>query len=308
VSSDRFKRANAIRDGATTIRIDARGALDDEIVRAHRESLRPVVLVMSGQQMGLRRKVDQSLAIGRDPASGLPLVDRDVSWNHALIEDRGDAWAIVDLNSRHGTFVNDERVRDMVLRPHDSIVVGQTILHYEIHDAVEQAYDERVQRLLDIDELSGLFVRRRFDVDLLLQLDAARLGLRPLGILAMDLDGVKALNDAHGHRFGEHLIGEVGRVIGSVIGDRGFASRYGGDEFVAALPGHDLSRTLEVGEQLRAVVATSVFAFEGVPLQAGISIGAAVFPANGDDAGALLSHADGALYRAKRAGRNRVSR
>ena len=308
MSNDRDKRPRVIQEGATTMRIDARRALEDEMVRAQRDSLRPVVVVMSGAQMGLRRRVDGSILVGRDPDSAIPLVDRDVSWQHARIEDRGDGWAIVDLESTNGTYVNDQRVSDHVLARNDHITVGETILRFELHDAVEQAYDERIQHLLDIDDLSGLFVRRRFDVDLMLQVEAARLSQRSFGVLVMDLDGVKVINDAHGHRFGEFLIGQAGRVIGSVIGGRGFASRFGGDEFAAGLPGHDAHRTVAVGEEIRAVMATRIFELEGVQLQAGISIGASAFPEDGTTAPSLMAHADAALYRAKRAGRNRVSR
>lgn len=308
MSDGRDKRARPVQEGATTMRIDARRAVDEELLRAQRDSLRPVVVVMSGPQMGLRRRVDKSIVIGRDPASSVPLVDRDVSWQHARIEDRGDGWAIVDLESTNGTYVNEDRVSDRMLERNDRITVGETIVRFELHDAIEQAYDERIQRMLDIDDLSGLFVRRRFDVDLTLQVEAARLSQRPLGVLVMDLDGVKAINDAHGHRFGEFMIGQAGKVIGIVIGQRGFASRFGGDEFAAGLPGHDAERAAAVAEEIRAAVSGQVFELEGVRVQTGISIGVAGFPGDGTSAPSIMAHADAALYRAKRAGRNRVSR
>jgi diguanylate cyclase len=88
---------------------------------------------------------------------------------------------------------------------------------------------------------------------------------------------------------------------------RGFASRFGGDEYIAALPGSALDAASAVGEEIRLAIGAFPFEREGVPLRPGISVGAAAFPESADDAEGLLQRADEALYRAKRAGKNRVS-
>jgi diguanylate cyclase len=103
------------------------------------------------------------------------------------------------------------------------------------------------------------------------------------------------------------VIGESGRVIGKVIEGRGFASRFGGDEYIAALPGVALEGAARIGEEIRAAIGAFPYEREGVPLRPGISIGAAAFPESADDAEGLLQRADEALYRAKRAGKDRVS-
>jgi two-component system, cell cycle response regulator len=125
--------------------------------------------------------------------------------------------------------------------------------------------------------------------------------------LMMDLDGIKPINDTHGHLFGAYVIGESGRVIGRVLDKRGFASRFGGDEYIAALPGDTLEASRAIGEEIRAAIGAFPFEREGVPLRPGISVGVAAFPENASDAEGLLKCADEALYRAKRAGKNRVS-
>jgi diguanylate cyclase (GGDEF)-like protein len=123
----------------------------------------------------------------------------------------------------------------------------------------------------------------------------------------MDLDGIKKINDSHGHLFGAYVIGESGHIIGRVLEGRGFASRFGGDEYVAALPGFDLPGARGVGEEILRAIGAHEFEREGVPLRPGISIGAAAFPESAADAQALFQRADEALYRAKRAGKNQVS-
>jgi diguanylate cyclase (GGDEF)-like protein len=275
--------------------------------QADRAPHRPVLVVISGQEVGTRCPVDGSLVIGRDPDVELVLADALVSSRHAMLEDRGDSWTIVDLGSTNGTTVNGEKGGEFALKHGDKIVFGATVVRFEMQDRLERAYDEHLEKLINVDELSGLLVRRKFDLDLKVALDAARAAHKTLGLLMMDLDGIKSINDTHGHLFGAYVIGESGRVIGRVLDKRGFASRFGGDEYIAAIPGHALAESRSVGEEIRAAIGAFPFEREGVPLRPGISIGVAAFPENADDAAALLQHADEALYRAKRAGKNRVS-
>jgi two-component system cell cycle response regulator len=165
------------------------------------------------------------------------LPDAGVSWRHARIEDRGDAWVLVDLGSTNGTQVNGEkRRRGDALAHGDKVVLGRTVLRFELQDRLDQAYDEQLQRLLHIDDLSGLYVRRRFDRELARSLveRPPRQGGSSVALLVMDMDGIKAINDRHGHLFGAYTIGETGRLIGRVLGERGIGSRFGGDEFCAA--------------------------------------------------------------------------
>jgi len=281
--------------------------LSQAVVQAVKAPHRPVLVVISGNEMGVRKRVDQSLLVGRDPECDLVLTDALVSSRHALLEDRGDSWTLIDLGSTNGTSVNGEKGKEFVLERNDKLAFGHTVARFEMQDSLEQAYDELVEKLLNVDDLSGLLVRRKFDADLNVALEAARTRQAPLGLLMMDLDGIKKINDTHGHLFGAYVIGESGRVIGRVLEGRGFASRFGGDEYIAALPGVDLSGACAVGEEIRRAIGEHKFERESVSLHPGISIGVGAFPENAIDMNSLFQHADEALYRAKRAGKNQVS-
>ncbi len=287
--------------------------LDDEdgsnrlaIVHQVKAKVAPVLVVASGERMGTRCVLDRTVTLGRDPACELTLPDASVSWQHVRIEDRGDGFAVVDLGSTNGTLVEGVRVRDHVLVAGERITIGEVVVRFELHDALDRELDAMVQRLLDVDELSGLWVRRKFDAELADGLDVARTHGASLALLVMDLDGVKAINDEHGHLFGAHVIGESGRVIGRIVGARGFACRFGGDEYIAALPGLDVTAAAVVGEEIRAAIAAHRFEREAIVLHPGISIGVAAFPASAADATTLFQRADEALYRAKQGGKNRV--
>lgn len=290
--------------------LKADSAVSSEVLRRVKAPHRPVLVVVSGleQDVGRRVTLDRTVIVGRDPSAGLCLGDARVSWHHARIEDRGDGWALVDMGSTNGVLVNGEPVKDGVLRGNDSLVFGSTVVRFELQDGVTQAYNQVVERLLNIDDLSGLFVRRKFDAELGAALEAARHAQKPVALLVMDLDGVKGINDTHGHLFGAYVIGEAGKLIGEVIAGRGFGCRFGGDEYLAAFIGLDAAGAADVGEEIRGAIAAHAFEKDSIPLRPGISIGVAAFPEDASDASTLFQRADAALYRAKQAGKNRVCR
>lgn len=293
----------------STLRLDDATPYQQEIARSVRAQYRPALLVMSGARKGDKILVEESNAvIGRDPEAEVCIEDAGVSWEHARIEDQGGSWSLIDMGSTNGTVINGIRVDEQPLTHGDKLVFGTTMVRFEVQDAADQAFDEFVTRLLNVDDLTGLYLRRRFDTELQQLLARARASKHPLGMLVMDLDGIKAINDANGHEFGAFTISCAGKVIGEVVGQRGIACRWGGDEFLAALPGHDLERSLVVGEEIRAAIAAHHFEHDEVTLHPGISVGASAFPGQAVDAEGLFRTADEAMYRAKRAGKDRVSR
>jgi diguanylate cyclase (GGDEF)-like protein len=291
-----------------TVRLEDATPYQLEIARNVRAQFRPAIVVMNGDRMGDKILVSNTNAVvGRAPHAEIRLLDVGISWEHARIEDQGGSWAVIDMGSTNGTLVNGERIHEKPISHGDKIVFGKTMVRFEVQDAADQAYDEYVARLISVDDLTGLYLRRRFDSELEMLLSTAGRENRSVGMLVMDLDGIKAINDANGHAFGAFTISEAGKVIGRVVAKRGIACRWGGDEFLAALDGHDLESTLAVGEEIRTAIAQHPFVHQDIVLTPGISIGASSFPKQADDADALFRSADEAMYRAKRAGKNRVS-
>ncbi len=274
-----------------------------------RKHARPTILVVAGPDVGMRLRLDRSIDVGRDPQASLPLRDESVSWRHVRIEDRGAGeWAVVDLSSTNGTLLNSESVKDSPIRPGDRVVIGKTILEFQEQDAIREGFNAEVERLLSEDELSGLWVKRRFDAQLATTVAAVDIGsVAMVSVIVMDLDGVKGINDTHGHDMGAFVIGTSGHVIGRVIGNRGFATRFGGDEFAAALPGATKEVAIQVAEDIREAIRLNVYQRNGVTVHPGISLGVATMPGDATDAEGLFRAADQAMYRAKRGGKNRVA-
>jgi two-component system cell cycle response regulator len=268
---------------------------------------KPFLVVVSGDEVGFRQRIGDGTEIGRDPACALVIRDASSSWRHVRLELRGaDVW-VVDLGSTNGTMLNGTRIDRARMLPGDKLFVGSTVLRLDMLDAIDCEFQEGLERLLDIDELTGLWAKRRFDAEGDALVRAAIVSGDPIAVMMMDLDGIKGINDANGHAFGAHVIAESGALIGRVIGERGIATRWGGDEFSAVLPGHDLAAAQQVGEEILAAVRAHVYEHEGRRLHPGISIGVVADAREGDDLEVLQRWADEALYQAKRAGRGRVS-
>lgn len=273
----------------------------------------PVLVVLRGAQVGRRYLLNEnSLVLGRRPDRADLVVpgDAQISSVHCRVE-RGpqpDTWQVVDLSSTNGTLIDGERITTMPLRDGDRIHIGETVMKFCFHDELEEEFHKAVDHLMNVDDLTGLPVQRVFQTrfyDALLLCARQR---RPMAVFMMDMDGLKKINDTHGHLLGAHTIATVGKRLGQIIhAAKGIVSRFGGDEFSAFVPDADRARCLELGETMRAAVADEAIAKGTVMAQPTISIGVAVFPEDGQLAEQLTRQADEALYRAKAAGRNRVS-
>jgi two-component system, cell cycle response regulator len=271
----------------------------------------PGLVVVAGADIGKRHALPAAgLVIGRDPqVAGLVLVDPAVSARHCSVEPDGESgFRVLDLGSRNGTFVNGEKVAERSLVEGDKIFVGETVLRFSLHDAIEERFHDRVDTLMNVDALTGLLVKRAFDLELARAFEATQRTGSSLCLLMMDLDGLKSINDVRGHQMGSLCIGEVGKIILQEIAPVGRACRYGGDEFIAFVDSRGIADTEAVAERIRARVEGYEFVRDGVRVSTTISIGVAEWHAGLPTPDHLLQVADEALYRAKRAGRNQVSR
>jgi diguanylate cyclase (GGDEF)-like protein len=289
-----------------TIRIDDGTDARAQVARGLKDDLAPLLVVIEGPDVGVRVRLTHSITIGRGAGADLVLADDRVSTQHARIEDRGDTWAVVDLGSTNGTRLDGATVTDAILHHQGKLELGVTTLRFEFQDAKDQAYGELVERLISTDDLTGLYVRRRFDRELAALFAA---GEMPIALLVMDLDGIKHLNDTHGHLYGAHVISEAGHRIGEVLAGvpDAFGARFGGDEYTVAAPRLSRDRARALAERIRAAVADRPYSKDGLELRVGVSVGLAVAPDDAADAEALFRVADAAMYAAKRAGKNRVA-
>ncbi len=165
---------------------------------------------------------------------------------------------------------------------------------------------EKQHQLAVLDGLTGLYNRRAFNG--LLASAVANEDRREgrLGLVMLDLDHFKKLNDSHGHQAGDAALRSLARLLDQHLRKGDYAARYGGEEFVVILPGSDEEHAVQAAERLRLALQKSRFLHDGARIPLTASFGVAVWPGDGREPEALLASADRGLYAAKQTGRNRV--
>lgn len=178
-----------------------------------------------------------------------------------------------------------------------------TMLSSDIRHAMMQ-----IKSLADTDELTGVFNMRAFTkVSERLFRQSARYS-RPVSVLMIDSDGLKDINDSHGHDAGNRMLKQTVHCIQDQMRDTDVLARYGGDEFVLLLPETDCSGAMEVADRIRKQIAATPLPTREKKVAFSVSIGIACCPEHGNSLEALMERADQAMYTSKNEGKNRVSR
>lgn len=172
---------------------------------------------------------------------------------------------------------------------------------------LQQSLDEAVAETMK-DTLTGIGNRRSFDLALDDAIATAGVSGRPMTLVLCDLDHFKKVNDEFGHAMGDQVLKLAAQALSSTVRGSDIVCRYGGEEFAIILPNTELKEALAVSERIRAQLLSKTLAVRGTTKTVGTisaSFGVAQL-GDGDDCKRLIDRTDGALYRAKSLGRNRV--
>lgn len=276
---------------------------------------------------------------------GISLYDRNlrlVGWNEryrelfdlpeTLIRKGAKFEDIIRYNAERGEYpgeMSENAVRDRVrrareaarhrydhVRPNGTVIEvrgspmqdGGFIASYT--DVTERRrLEDELRRLATTDPLTGAHNRRFFLERTQHEAARCRRYDHDLCLLMLDVDDFKAVNDTHGHAAGDHVLRMIAKVCKAQLRETDVFGRFGGEEFIAALPETPLQVAVDAADRLRRVLAETP-----VPLPEGeageifitVSIGVAAFVAADDNVQRTINRADEALYAAKAAGRNRV--
>ena len=175
----------------------------------------------------------------------------------------------------------------------------------ELRDVTERRIaSETIRRLADFDALTGLPNRAHFDRQLKIALMEAQDAGRGVGVLLVDLDRFKLVNDTLGFPKGDHLLSEVGARLAASLPPRYTVARFGGDEFLVLVPRLERPAAIAHAATQISEALEAPFEYDGQLLRLTGSVGGAVFPDHGDDGDTLIKSAGEAMYQAKHHGGN----
>jgi diguanylate cyclase (GGDEF)-like protein/PAS domain S-box-containing protein len=278
-------------------------------------SCNPAFLRMTGY--------DRAEVLGRNywaVSAGLPIPDslretweavvRDGRWEGELVNRRKDGSLYDVLVS-----INAVRNGDGELQHYVGVARDITELKRaqsaerdaEVKLRLEAVEKQLLQDQAVRDSLTGLFNRRFFDETLPREIARAQRSDAPLAVIMVDIDHFKQVNDTHGHRAGDEVIRTVGRILRRDTRADDVICRYGGEEFLIAMPGMELEGAKARAEKWCREAAAQHTLDGTAEIRITLSAGVAAFPLHGADADALVRSADLALYTSKRQGRNRVT-
>jgi diguanylate cyclase (GGDEF)-like protein len=169
---------------------------------------------------------------------------------------------------------------------------------------------ETVERQAVTDELTGLSNRRRFQETMGAEVERSKRFGQALGLVMLDIDDFKSVNDTYGHQQGDIVLREVAKILRASSREIDEPARYGGEELAVVLPGTDLEGAFNLAERVREGIEALRLPIVGdedaEPLRITASFGAAALPGSAEDVRGLVAAADEALYQAKRSGKNRT--
>ena len=206
------------------------------------------------------------------------LIQADPSWPERLRRNKMDQWVVLPLHS--DKFPALTRLKEHI---------------------------ERLTFLQGQDPLTGLVNRRGFDSTMTMEVERSTRFKTPLTLCIMDLDNFKAVNDTYGHPCGDEVLQAVASILLSEMRMIDTAARIGGEEFALLLPGTGLARAQKLLQRIQSVIKATVINCGPDKLAVTMSMGVASYRGKlPPDPEKLLVEADKALYRAKRAGKNRI--
>jgi diguanylate cyclase (GGDEF)-like protein/PAS domain S-box-containing protein len=218
-----------------------------------------------------------------------------IAWSNGAIFDAHGK--LIEVCSVGNDVTEQRQAQHALAEAHNQL----QLQYHEIHILQEKLRDQATR-----DPLTNLFNRRYLEETLLREMTRCEREQIPLAIVMIDIDHFKKTNDAFGHEAGDQILRAIAILLQNQTRNEDVVCRYGGEEFIAVLPGASLDQAHKRAEFWRSEFSKLSFEFKGISHHATFSCGVSAYNQHSSDADTLLKLADDALYLAKANGRDQV--
>lgn len=273
------------------------------------EEAMPYLVMYTERNMGKRLDLSESkVTVGRSPEADITVDDKRVSKVHCTLQYQKGCIMVEDNNSTNGTFLNGQRIDKASVTTGALLQVGGTVMKIEFKNRTEVDYEDELLRKATTDALTGIANRHYFMNRSREELLFVKRANTLVGMVMMDIDHFKKVNDTYGHQAGDYVLSQFASLVDKRIRGEDIFGRYGGEEFAILMRGDMEPPGAKIFcERIRKTIEEFEFSFNGTLIPVTVSIGLCL--KNGGDVQTLdelIHDADKALYKAKQSGRNRV--
>ncbi|MDY6844387.1 MAG: GGDEF domain-containing protein [Thermodesulfobacteriota bacterium] len=279
----------------------------EPVVKAHR--MLPYLIVFTGNEGWKRFRIgERKMKVGRSSHADIRIDDERISGIHCTIDYRDGNMTIEDQNSTNGTYVDGKKIKKKAITIKSKLQIGQCVMKIEYKDESEILFEDELFRKATTDAMTGISNRDYFMKRAKEEIIFAQRTEMPIGIVMVDIDFFKQVNDTFGHLAGDYVINQLSIIVNDEKRTEDLFGRYGGEEFILLLRGK-LNRdgAISFCERIRNTIETYTFQFDNKKIPVTVSLGLCLrIGKDIESLDDLVYRADMALYQAKQNGRNRV--
>jgi two-component system cell cycle response regulator len=290
----------------------------DKTIIVDRESLRqpdqrhPYLVIYIGHDTGHRHKLHRgTMTIGRSSQADITIEDDRISRIHCIIEWMGNTIRIDDQGSTNGIYVDSQAVNHAILSNGVPIQLGHSIMKIEYKTEAEIQAEENLLYKASFDSLTGIFNRHHFIKLAFMEIAYASRHKLPVGVIMIDIDDFKQVNDQYGHLVGDTVLSQFSNIVIENKRTEDLFARYGGEEFII-MPRGEVNKKLinNQCERIRKAIEAFDFCFDETRVRITASFGFYLIRVESVDIEKVLQNlirqADEGLYLAKNQGKNRT--
>ena len=293
----------------TVTDMDGKTIVEDISKRILNPERRPYLVAFTGRQ-GLQRFIidEGRTTVGRSSKADIVLKDNRISGVHCVVENIRGRIFVEDQGSTNGTYKNGRRIRREAVSTNSNLQIGRTVMKIEYKNDSEVQFENELIRKATTDPSTGILNRSYFMSRAQEEIALAARTDSPVGLVLLDIDRFKNVNDTYGHQAGDYVINQLSMLINLQRRTEDLFGRYGGEEFIILIRGNfDKERAKLFCERVRKSIEGYEFNYDGKKISVTISLGLCLeYGSQITSLKDLIKNADEALYKAKNKGRNRV--